>query len=343
MKLIIHHWDQNAHAIVRFGKHKIVGIFDELGELNGVDSGKFLNIPPNGIEITNDFESLLNKGADTVVTTGEGLFFKHPEKAEMWRQNIIKAINSGLNIYTMSKALYGEKTKDIQEMAKSKGVTFTEASDPNAYEKYREFAELAVKEPVKVPVVCFCGTSMNSGKITAMMSFKNILEKAGKKVGVVGTEPCSFFLDVEQVVPEVIPTMRGAHTILGAVKKVEKEQKPGIIFVGGQTGLRASVTDVLEARAGAVVAWQILLGCKPNKIVLCSKWKTAGKEIKPHLELIKNSVLRAQVTSIVINGYQAGPDKLSETISAIEKETGIKTFDVLANPEKAKEAALSLL
>ncbi len=36
MRVIIHHFDQNAHAIVRFGKNiEILGIYDERKKLQG--------------------------------------------------------------------------------------------------------------------------------------------------------------------------------------------------------------------------------------------------------------------------------------------------------------------
>ena len=61
MKAIIHHWDQNAHAIVRFGYINVVAVYDERPKLNGVDTGEFLGIGKNGLRITNDFDG------DTVI------------------------------------------------------------------------------------------------------------------------------------------------------------------------------------------------------------------------------------------------------------------------------------
>ena len=180
---------------------------------------------------------------------------------------------------------------------------------------------------------------MNSGKLTAMFTVRKILEKQGMKVGVLGTEPCSMFLGAdEQAIPEVYPTMKGAPAILGAVKKIEEEQDPDIILIGNQTGLRASTTDVKESRAGAIVAWQILLGSKPTKIVLCSKWKNT-KEIRPHLELIKNSAVNAPVIANIINGLGCKGENLRRIIGELEREFQALCLDVLSMPEKLEKLA----
>jgi uncharacterized NAD-dependent epimerase/dehydratase family protein len=336
-KIIIHHFDQNAHAMLRFGKNiEILGVYDERKELEGIDAGSFLGMGEIGLRISRDFKELLekySKDADMLVTTGEGLYFTDEQRAKEWRKHVIEAMESGLDVYTMSKIFYGERTEDLKKIAKLHGVKLIEASDPYAFDKYEKYALLAKEEGVRTPVVNFTGTSMNSGKITAMLTVRDRMVEKGIKIGVVGTEPSSIFMGVdEQVIPEVLPTMRGAHAILGAVKKIEIEKKPDVILVGNQTGLRSSVTDVKEARAGAIVAWQILLGSQPKKIVLCSKWKNVS-EIKPHLELIKNSI-NVPVVGLVINGFSCEREKLLDIIQSVENEFGILTLDVFATPDK---------
>ena len=345
MKILIHHFDQNAHAMLRFGRDiEILGIYDERKELQGVDAGSFLGIGELGLKISGNFTELLKthaKDADMLVTTGEGLYFTKESNVEGWKEHIIEAIKAGLDIYTMSKIFYGEKTAKLKKLAEKSGVKFIEASQPNAFEKYENYALSAEKEGIKTRVVTFTGTSMNSGKMTAMLTVRNLLERKGLKVGVLGTEPCSIFVGAdEQVVPEVLPTMRGAHAIFGAIKKIELEKKPDIILVGNQTGLRASATDVEKARAGAIVAWQILLGSKPQKIVLCSKWSNRA-EIAPHLELIKHSI-NTQVIALAINGFGCEREKLLGIIEDVEKEFGILALDVISTPEKLEKLLNSL-
>lgn len=329
--------------MVRFGKGiRILGIYDERPEFQNRDAGEVLGMGKTGVMIWGNFEEMLKKfsgQAEMLVTTGEGLYFTKPKNVEEWKNNIKKAIEYGLDIYTMSKIFYGGMTRDLKEFAKTNNVRFVEASDPEGFEKLRDYAMRAVNEGVNTERVLFAGTSMNSGKITAMLAMKNFLEKRGVKVGTVGTEPCSVFVGIdEQVIPEVLPTMRGAHAILGAIKKVEVEKKPDVIFVGSQTGLRASAVDIAEARAGGVVAWQILMGAKPEKIVLCSKWKNLD-EIRPHLELIKNSGIETEVVALVINGYQCKKEKLHELIESTERKFGFLCLDVFATPEKLTKLA----
>lgn len=340
MKVLIHHFDQNAHAMLRFGKDiEILGIYDERKKLQGIDAGSFLGIGKIGLKISGNFEELLKeygRDADMLVTTGEGLYFTKESNVKEWKRHIAEAIEAGLDIYTMSKIFYGEKTADLKKLAEKYGVKFIEASQPNAFEKYEKYALLAEKEGIKTQVVTFTGTSMNSGKMTAMLTARDLLEERGLKVGVLGTEPCSVFVGAdEQVVPEVLPTVRGAHTIFGAIKKIEIEKKPAIILVGNQTGLRANATDVKKARAGAIVAWQILLGSKPQKIVLCSKWNNI-KEITPHLNLIKNSI-NAEVVALVINGFGCRRKRLLQIVKEVEQKYEILTLDVISTPEKLEK------
>jgi uncharacterized NAD-dependent epimerase/dehydratase family protein len=338
MKIIIHHFDQNAHAMVRFSDHEIVAVYDERAKLNGKGVKELLNVDRD-ITITNNFDEALENEADILVTTGEGLYFTNPEKARDWETNVRKAIAKGINVYNMSKILYDDKTKELRQLAAENSVKFEEASDPKGFEQFMPFALKAREEGIKAPRIVFSGTSMNSGKITAMFVFKKVLEEMGKKVGVVGTEPCSIFIGAdEQVIPEALPTMKGSPAIYGAIKKVDVEKRPDVILVGNQTGLRASVLDVKESRAGAVVAWQILLGSDPTKIVLCSKWKNV-QEIRPHLELIRNSSPKAPVIANVINGFRCEREKLLEIISSTEKEFGMPCLDVFSTPEKLDSLA----
>ncbi len=340
MKILIHHFEKNAHAILRFGKNaEILGIYDEREKFNGIDPGEYLGLGKTNIKITNNFDDLLERfadKADMLVTTGEGLYFTKEWRVREWKEHIIKAIKKGLDIYTMSKIYYGEETNELKTLAKKHGVKFIEASDPNAFEKYEKYALMASEEGIKTPVVNFTGTSMNSGKSTAMFTILSILKKRGMKVGIIGTEPSSYFLDVdEQVIPEVLPTMRGAQVIMGAIKKIEVEKEPNIILVGSQTGLRAPVIDVKEGRAGAIVAWQILLGSAPSKIVLCSKWNRI-KELEPHMNLIKYSINRP-IIGIVINGFGASEDDLSKIINDLRREFNLPVVDVISNKEELEE------
>ncbi len=342
MKIIIHHFDQNAHGIVRFSNHEVVAIYDERSELNGKNVKELLNVNKD-IIITNNFDEALKNKADMLITTGEGLYFTGPENVQDWKRNVKKAIQHKLSIYNMSKILYGDKTREFKALAKKNNVRFEEASETFGFEKFLKFAVKGLEHPVKTSVINFTGTSMNSGKITAMFVMKRELELLGKKVGVVGTEPSSIFIGAdEQAIPEVYPTMKGAPAIYGAIKKVESEKHPDIILVGNQTGLRASVLDAKESRAGAIVAWQILLGSIPTKIVLCSKWNMI-REIDPHLELIKNSNIKAPVVANIINGLGCDKNKLPGIISSVEKRFGLPCLDVISNPEKLGELAKILL
>lgn len=342
MKIIIHHFDQNAHGIIRFSDHEIVAIYDERTELNGKSVRELLNVNRD-ITITSNFDEALKNKADMLITTGEGLYFTKPENVQDWKRNVKKAIEHKLSIYNMSKILYGDKTGEFKALAKENNVKFEEASETFGFEKFSEFAIRGLEHPVKTPVINFTGTSMNSGKITAMFVMKRELESLGKRVGVVGTEPSSVFMGAdEQVIPEVYPTMKGAPTIFGAIKKVESEKHPDIILIGNQTGLRAPVLDVNESRAGAIVAWQILLGSNPTRIVLCSKWNMI-EEIGPHLELIKNSSIKAPVVANIINGLGCDKNKLPGILSGVEERFGLPTLDVISSPEKLGELAKILL
>ncbi len=318
--------------MIRFSNHEIVAIYDERLEFNGKNVRELLNINKD-ILITNNFDEALKNKADTLVTTGEGLYFTDSEKVQGWKKNIEKAMQHKLNIYNMSKIFYGDKTKKFKELAKENNVKFEEASETFGFEKFLDFAMRGIEKPIKTPVINFTGTSMNSGKITAMFITKQKLEERGKKVGIVGTEPSSLFIGAdEQVIPEVYPTMKAAASIFGAIKKVEIEKKPDYILVGNQTGLRVSALDIKEARAGAIVAWEILLGSNPDKIVLCSKWNNTT-EINPHMELIKNSINK-KVIAFIINGNKGNKEEVLKTIEETENNFNILTLDVFLTSEK---------
>jgi uncharacterized NAD-dependent epimerase/dehydratase family protein len=341
-RLIIHHFDQNGHAMVRFGQDiRILAVYDERPELDGMDAGRAVGMEDAGIRISSDFDSILREHgeeADMMVTTGEGLYFTKKRNVSDWKANVRKAINAGLGIYSMSRLYYGRDTSDLKKLASDSGVEFIEASDPDGWRALIPFAVRAKEEGIKPPRVVFSGTSMNSGKMTAMLTLKRVLEGMGKRVGVVGTEPCSVFVGADiQVQPHFFPTVRGAPSIFGAVKKVELEKRPDIILIGNQTGLRASVLDIRECRAGAVVAWQILLGSDPSKVVLCSKWSNT-QEIGPHLELIRSSI-GAPVVANAINGSGCEKEKLKGILAGVEKSSGLPALDVISTPGRLKGLA----
>ena len=99
--------------------------------------------------------------------------------------------------------------------------------------------------------------------------------------------------------------------------------------------------DVKEARAGAVVSWQILLGSNPDKIVLCSKWSTT-EEIEPHMNLIKNSMGK-EVVALVLNGYGCNKQKLLRIIEKVERDTGKMCLDVISTPDKLERVTSLIL
>ena len=335
-RIVIHHFDKNAHAMLRFGEDiEIIGVYDEREEYSFKDPGELIGFRKTTLKISNDFEQIIEGvDADMVVTCGEGLYFTKPKNVLDWTKNVIISLQRGLDVYSMSKIFYGNSTRFFKDVARMYGAKFMEASEPEGYLKYMPFAEEAKEEGMEIPVVTFVGTSMNSGKITSLLTAKQLLDL---KVGFVGTEPSSIFVGAdEQVVPEVMPTMRGAQAVLGAVKKVEKEKKPDLILVSSQTGLLASVKDIKEARAGAIVAWQILLGSEPNRIVLCTKAKNVP-ELKRHISLLK-MVTKAKIVSIVINGKGISKaEKIRKLVKKTEEMTGIHTLDVFATPERIPE------
>lgn len=344
MKVILHHWDQNAHGIVRFKHVKVVAIYDEREKLNGRDSGEILGIGKNGLKITNNIDEALSKEADIMITTGEGLYFANSKKVEDWKKNVRKALEKGLKVYNMSKILYGDKTDEFKKLAKKNKTEFIEASQPDYFEKLKEFIPIFYEEGLKTKKrISFVGSSMNSGKITVMFSLKEKLVKKGVKVGVIGTEPSSIYMGAdEQIIPEVMPTMKGAQAITLALKKNELEKKTEIQLIGGQTGLMASTQDIKESRAGAVVAWQILFGSVPTDIILCSKAKN-GNSINNHIALIKTALPNVNIIGIAINGKGLGKKEVIEIVDKIEKETGILTLDVIVMPKKLDELIKKVL
>lgn len=334
MKVILHHWDQNAHGIVRFGEVEVVAVYDEREKLNGTDTGEYLGNGKNGLKITNEIDVALEKDAEIMITTGEGLYFTNPEKIKDWEKNVKKALEKGLKVYNMSKIMYGKETIKFKVLAKKYKTEFIEASQPDYFKELEKFIPAFYKEGLKTRKrVSFVGSSMNSGKITAMFMLKRKI-KDKVKVGVIGTEPSSIFMGAdEQVIPEVISTMRGAQTITLALKKNEIEKNPDIQFIGGQTGLIASTQDIKEARAGAVVAWQILFGSVPTDIILCSKAKNENN-IKDHISLIKTAFPKVNILGIVINGRRIEKNEITKIVNKIEKETGILTLDIMVMPDK---------
>lgn len=246
---------------------------------------------------------------DTFIWTKEIL---EPEEIDIWKKTIENEIKNGKNIYNMARLYRAHDFAELVELAKKYGVNVFDCSDPNKFEKLKDYAEMGLNG-INGTVITIMGTGRQCGKFTTSMVLKKCLEKY-YNVGIVGTEPQSAICGAdEMVIPQVIPARHVASTIFGAIKKVDLENKD-IIIVSGQTGIFSDPLEVGTGRGGGVISLSILLGSRPDFILLASN-TADSKEIKRNINLVED-LTGKKVIGVTLNGKN-----ISTTISDSEKHS----------------------
>ncbi len=249
-----------------------------------------------------------NYDYDTYIWTKEIL---NSSDVELWKRAVIREMKNGKNIYNMARLYRIEDYYKLKKYAEKYEIKFFDCSNPNKFEELRKYAEIGL-DGINSKVITVMGTGRQSGKFTTSMILKEKLEKCFK-IGTVGTEPQSKLCGVdEMVVPQLIPSCHVSSTIFGAIKKVDLKNK-NLIIVSSQTGIFSNPLEIGTGRGGGVISLSILLGSKPDYVLLASNTldiATIKKNIKA-IELLSGS----KVIGLTINDKNLNLSLDFDTIS----------------------------
>ena len=205
----------------------------------------------------------------------------------IWKETIKKEMSLGKNIYNMARLYRIDDFSELRDYAKKYNIKYFDCSNPNKFQELEKYAKIDNSSSYPNLIITVMGTGMRSGKFTTSMILRDELTKYFN-VGIVGTEPQSMLCGIdEMVIPQLIPLYNVAPAIWGAIKKVNLENKNiDVIMISSQTGIYSNPLDIGTGRGGGVVSLAILLGSKPDYIILASHTLNIG-EIKKNIETIE--------------------------------------------------------
>lgn len=301
----------------------------KLSHNNKVSEGlkNFSNILISGYNfVENNKEVCNSKEYDTFIWTKEILT---PSEVELWEKSIISEIEKGKNIYNMARLYMVVHNKKLSSLADKYDIEYFDCSDPNIFDKYREYAKLGLKG-VDAKIITIMGTGRKCGKFTTSLFLKNELSKY-LRVGTVGTEPHSKLCGIdEMIIPQVIPICHVAPTLYGAIKKVDLNNRD-LIIVSSQTGVFSNPLEVGTGRGGGVISLSILQGSKPDYIILASNTLNTT-EIERNIRAIE-ILSNKRVIGITINGRYAGEtyndEDYEDILYTISEEFNLPVADVI--------------
>ncbi|WP_292460435.1 DUF1611 domain-containing protein [Methanothermococcus sp.] len=298
----------------------------KLSHKNKISDGleKFANIYIVGYKYPNHdhsgIYSINYDNYDTFIWTKEIL---EPLEVKTWKEIIINEMKKGKNIYNMARLYRINDYKELVDFAEIYDVEFFDCSNPKLFEEFKQYAEIGLKG-INSKVITIMGTGRQSGKFTTSMILKSKLEKYFE-LGTVGTEPQSKLCgNDEMVIPQLIPTCHVASTIFGAIKKVDLKDKD-LIIVSGQTGIFSNPLEVGTGRGGGVISLSILLGSKPDYIILASNTVNID-DIKRNINIIE-LLTGKRVIGITINGKNFKRDNI--LLDKISHKLNIPVADVV--------------
>ncbi|HIP84377.1 MAG TPA: DUF1611 domain-containing protein [Methanothermococcus okinawensis] len=266
----------------------------------------------------------VDKDYDTFIWTKEIL---DPSEIEVWERTIVEEMGKGKNVYNMAR-LYRVADKDeLISTAEEYGVKYFDSSDPQAFQRYRDYARLGL-EGIDGKIITVMGTGRRSGKFTTSLILKRELSRY-LDVGCVGTEPHSKLCNMEEmVIPQVIPLCHVPSTIFGAIKKVDLKGRD-VIVVSSQTGVFSDPLEVGTGRGGGVTSLSILYGSKPDYIILASDTLDVG-EIERHIKVLE-SLSNRRVIGVTVNGskFKDLDNGYREALDRISRSLDIPVVDMI--------------
>ena len=332
---------KTAHGLVRFTeRYQVLGVLDS--RYAGADAGQVLDGRPNGIPVYRDLESALE-------TLGEGAvgYFviglapdggRLPDSA---RQAIGQALQHGMNVDSgLHDFLY--KDPGLVRLAQQNGCTLRDIRRTPERETLHFFSGKI--EKVRSLKVAVLGTDSAVGKRTTAWLLVHGFRDIGLKAEMVGTGQTAWLQGAKysMVMDSCINDFVSGE-IEHAVYEAWENEHPDLIVIEGQGSL------MNPAYPGG---FEILAAGRPDYVILQHAPRRMeydgfpGYPIHPLSTQIQaiEMISGKKVIAITVNHEGMEADQIIPACRAIEEETGLPAFDVLAQgPEGLTELVKKLL
>ncbi len=219
----------------------------------------------------------------------------------------VEAIDNYKNVITSFRSLSLDENKALVTFAESKKLIIKEISP--RLDVIKDIFGLApshcteilpkINYKPKAPVIFVGGTSQECGKRTTTRTLGEEAQKKGLKVAVISTDEMGIEGAVDMNFRAgSLSVMDVAAAIMGAMKKLEEEKNPDMIFVEGQSSLTEKGNPHPRGLSAA-----ILIGSMPDATVVCHRPNHPFREPRGIEEEIKaiESVEPTKVVGISLN------------------------------------------
>ena len=246
----------------------------------------------------------------------------------------IQAIDAGLNVITSFRSLSIGENLSLKKFADSKNVVIKEISP--RLDVVEKIAGVAPKKSCEVlpkisykpkaPVIFVGGTSQECGKRTTTKMLGLASSERGLTPAIISTdemgleEPTDFNFRAGSLSAMDVPS-----AVLSAIKYVEENKQPDIIFIEGQS----SLTEMGNPHPRGLSA-AILIGAAPDAVIVGHRPNHPYREPREISDEIKaiEAVEPTKVVGISINLKNA---ESGENIEYFESKFGLPTEDVYNN------------
>lgn len=219
----------------------------------------------------------------------------------------VQAVDNGKNVVVSFRSLSLNENTSLVKFAQAKGVILKEISPRldvirkifnTAPPQCTEVLPKIFYKP-KAPVVFIGGTSQECGKRTTTRILGQTAEERGLKAAVISTDELGLEKPVDMNFRAgSLSVMDVAAAVMGAMKYIEEEKNPDIIFVEGQSSLTEKGNPHPRGLSAA-----ILIGSMPDATVVCHRPNHPFREPRGIAEEIKavEAVEKTKVIAISLN------------------------------------------
>ncbi|MGC9516633.1 MAG: DUF1611 domain-containing protein [Methanomicrobiales archaeon] len=250
---------------------------EKFANFDGVKTVGFIDDNPKkqGMEFCGSYiSSDLNKTIDE--TDASSVAIMLPIGAEGTAlKYAVQAINKEKNVVTSFRSLPLVDNKSLLNFAEEKGVIIKEISPRSDVIKNifgvssNKCTEILpkIKYKPKSTVVYIGGTSQECGKRTTTRFLGKTAMEEGLEVAVISTDEMGLEKPVDiNYRAGSLSSMDVAASVMGAIKHMEENKDPDIIFVESQ----ASLTEMDNPHPRGLSA-SILIGSNPNACIVCHR------------------------------------------------------------------------
>lgn len=309
---------KTAEGVIRYGRNPIAAVIDS------TESGKTVK-QSVGIEcsapVVSSIDDSLKYNPDALLL---GIAPTGGKLPPAWRNDIIKAISSGMDVVNGLHDFLGDDA-EIAEVARHHGKAIYDVRKPPENLPVGTGRALSVDSYVVLTV----GTDSSVGKMTASLELEKEAIKRGKQAvfvatGQTGIMICGKGIAIDRVIGDFMA---------GATEQMVLEaalEKPNYIFVEGQGSLAH------PGFSGVTLA--LMHGACPKAMVLVHKaTKTKiGKLNFPIPSLtrtidVSESMARfvrpCPVVAVAVNTWGLDEDAARKIVESAERETGLPSTD----------------